>query len=236
MGKQIVVQSSQVLKKIPLILALFLCVAAVPSAFAANGPGTCATNSESRQLDFWLGDWTISSPGASWNATSTVSLSLDSCVITENWDGGKGQRGENIFAYSYGDQGWRGCSWTTKAARMPSSTEKSPWAPLSFSARTAAPTEKTCLIESAWCAWARTRWNKPGISLPIRALHGRLFFAWNIRGKNNRGESGATHINSGAGLLTFAGGHSHFKPKACASNASEAGKCSAKYDQSCPPG
>ena len=42
------------------------------------------------------------------SATSTVLLSLDSCVITENWDGGKGQRGENIFAYSYGDQGWRG--------------------------------------------------------------------------------------------------------------------------------
>jgi hypothetical protein len=108
MVKQVVVQSSQVLKKILFILALFLCVVAVPSTFAANGPGTCATSPESRQLDFWLGDWTILAPGASPSATSTVSLSLDSCVITENWDGGKGQRGENIFAYSYGDQGWRG--------------------------------------------------------------------------------------------------------------------------------
>jgi len=105
MVKQVVFQSSQVLKKILFILALFLCVVAVPSAFAAK---TCATSPESRQLDFWLGDWTISAPGASPSATSTVSLSLDSCVITENWDGGKGQRGENIFAYSYGDQGWRG--------------------------------------------------------------------------------------------------------------------------------
>jgi hypothetical protein len=108
MAKQIVVQSSQVLKKILLILALFLCAVVVPSAFAANGPGTCAANPESRQLDFWVGDWTISSPGASPNSTSTVSLSLDSCMITESWDGGKGHRGENIFAYSSGDQGWRG--------------------------------------------------------------------------------------------------------------------------------
>ena len=108
MAKQAVVQSSQVLKKILLVLALFLCAFVVPGAFAANGPGTCAANSESRQLDFWLGDWTISAPGASPSAISTVSLSLDTCVITENWDGGKGQRGENIFAYSYGDQGWRG--------------------------------------------------------------------------------------------------------------------------------
>jgi hypothetical protein len=108
MVQQVVVQSSQVLKKILFILGLLLFALAVPRAFAANGRGTCATSPESRQLDFWLGDWTISAPGASPSATSTVSLSLDSCVITENWDGGKGQRGENIFAYSYGDQGWRG--------------------------------------------------------------------------------------------------------------------------------
>lgn len=108
MAKQIVVQSSQAVRKIISLFALFLCVAAVPSAFAANGPGTCAANPESRQLDFWVGDWTISSGGASSNSTSIVSLSLDSCMITESWDGGKGHRGENIFAYSSGDQGWRG--------------------------------------------------------------------------------------------------------------------------------
>jgi hypothetical protein len=108
MVKQVVVQNSQALRKVLLFFALFFCVVVVPRASAVNGPGTCAANPESRQLDFWVGDWTISSPGASPSATSTVSLSLDSCVITESWDGGKGHRGANIFAYSYGDQGWRG--------------------------------------------------------------------------------------------------------------------------------
>jgi len=108
MAKQILVQSLQAFRKVLSVLTLLFCIAFVPRASAANGPGTCAANSESRQLDFWVGDWTISSAGSSFNATSTVSLSLDNCVITENWDGGKGQRGENIFAYSYGDQGWRG--------------------------------------------------------------------------------------------------------------------------------
>jgi len=108
MAKQILVQSLQAFRKVLSVLTLLLCIAFVPRASAANGPGTCAANSESRQLDFWVGDWTISSAGSSFNATSTVSLSLDNCVIIENWDGGKGQRGENIFAYSYGDQGWRG--------------------------------------------------------------------------------------------------------------------------------
>ena len=108
MAKQILVQSLQAFRKVLSVLTLLFCIAFVPRASAANGPGTCAANSESRPLDFWVGDWTISSAGSSFNATSTVSLSLDNCVITENWDGGKGQRGENIFAYSYGDQGWRG--------------------------------------------------------------------------------------------------------------------------------
>ena len=108
MVKQVATQNSQASRRIRPLFALFLCTITVPRASAATGPGTCATNPESRQLDFWVGDWTISSPGSSPSATSMVSLSLDSCVITESWDGGKGHRGENIFAYSSGDRGWRG--------------------------------------------------------------------------------------------------------------------------------
>jgi hypothetical protein len=46
-----------------------------------NGVGqttSCAANSESRRLDYWLGDWKIGAEGSSGNAHSTVSLSLDS--------------------------------------------------------------------------------------------------------------------------------------------------------------
>jgi hypothetical protein len=108
MIKQVVARNSQALTRIFPIFALLLSIVAAPRASGANGPGTCATNPDSRQLDFWVGDWAISSPGSAPSATSTVSLSLDNCVITESWDGGKGHRGENIFAYSSGDQGWRG--------------------------------------------------------------------------------------------------------------------------------
>jgi hypothetical protein len=75
---------------------------------AAADPVPCATNPESRRLDFWLGDWTVVFPGMSSNATSRVYLSLDKCLLVESWDGGKGHTGQNMFAYSSDDKSWRG--------------------------------------------------------------------------------------------------------------------------------
>jgi hypothetical protein len=81
---------------------------ATPSARAAVGDESCSANSESRQLDFWLGDWTVTYPGMPGSANSTVSLRLDKCLLTETWDGGKGHSGENLFAYSSDDKRWHG--------------------------------------------------------------------------------------------------------------------------------
>jgi len=42
------------------------------------------------------------------SATSEVSLALDKCLLTENWDGGKGHSGKNMFAYSSDDKSRHG--------------------------------------------------------------------------------------------------------------------------------
>ena len=44
------------------------------------------------KLDYWLGNWKISAVGSPGNARSTVTLSLDKCLVVENWDGGEGPR------------------------------------------------------------------------------------------------------------------------------------------------
>ena len=80
----------------------------LPGAFAAVEPQPCPTNPQSRQLDFWLGNWTIGAPGSSGNATSNVYLALDKCMVVERWDGGRGHKGENMFAYSLDDRSWHG--------------------------------------------------------------------------------------------------------------------------------
>jgi hypothetical protein len=91
-----------------LALATFaICMCQAPPALAAN-PAPCATNPQSRQLDFWVGDWIISAPGSSADATSKVSLALDKCMVIESWDGGRGHKGENLFAYSPDDKSWNG--------------------------------------------------------------------------------------------------------------------------------
>jgi hypothetical protein len=80
---------------------------AIPANAAADSAG-CGASSESRLLDFWLGDWTVTFLGMSSTAASNVSLSLDKCLLIEKWDGGKGHTGENFFAYSSDDKSWHG--------------------------------------------------------------------------------------------------------------------------------
>jgi hypothetical protein len=75
--------------------------------FAGSDAGPC-TATENRELDYWLGDWVISAPGGTWSSTSKVRLSLDQCVVVENWDDGKDHKGENLFGYSADDKSWHG--------------------------------------------------------------------------------------------------------------------------------
>lgn len=89
-------------------LAALISFGLITSAAAAIGPPPCSANSENRQLDYWLGEWKIGAPGSSGNAHSTVSLSLDKCLVVENWDGGRGHQGQNIFGYSADDKSWYG--------------------------------------------------------------------------------------------------------------------------------
>ena len=81
---------------------------AATSSLAAVDSGPCSANSDSRQLDFWLGDWTVTYPGMPGSAASKVYLDLGKCLFVESWDGGKGHSGKNMFAYSSDDRSWHG--------------------------------------------------------------------------------------------------------------------------------
>lgn len=91
-------------KELLLVAVAMLCLSI--AAPAQNSP--CAGNSGSRQLDYWLGHWSISSPGSADSASSRVTLDLDKCVVVENWDGGRGHVGENIFGYNPESKSWMG--------------------------------------------------------------------------------------------------------------------------------
>ena len=83
-------------------------IAILPQISHAALRGPCSTDSQSHQLDFWLGQWSIAGPGSSLNATSTVTTTLDGCIVVEAWDGGRGHTGKNWFGYSADDKSWHG--------------------------------------------------------------------------------------------------------------------------------
>lgn len=83
-------------------------LARVRPLFGATDPGPCAANAAGRQLDYWLGSWVVTYPGTSGTGTSTVQLSVGSCLLTESWASGGGLTGENLFAYDLDDKRWHG--------------------------------------------------------------------------------------------------------------------------------
>jgi hypothetical protein len=82
--------------------------AVLPLAVSAADVGACAASAQSRQLNYWLGDWVVSYSGAPRGSASKVHLELDKCLYVENWQDGRGHKGENFLAFGADDQSWRG--------------------------------------------------------------------------------------------------------------------------------
>lgn len=69
----------------------------------------CAFAPESRQFDFWIGDWDVHTkqPGAPKIGTSHVERILGQCVIFENWTDIYGSSGKSFNAYNPQTHCWQ---------------------------------------------------------------------------------------------------------------------------------
>ena len=76
-------------------------------AVVPRRPAGC-TSAESRQFDFWLGEWDVS-PGQSSVvvAESVITVHDQGCVILENWRPFRDAHGHSINAYDAANQSWR---------------------------------------------------------------------------------------------------------------------------------
>jgi hypothetical protein len=90
------------------LAGLFSLFAAAPE-LGAEDAASCSTSVEARQLDYWLGDWAVASPGMAGKGHSTVHLSLDKCLMIESWGSETSNHdGENALAYNAEDKSWYG--------------------------------------------------------------------------------------------------------------------------------
>jgi hypothetical protein len=85
------------------LLLLFTVSAAAQSAPATPPP---CTKPESKQLDFWVGDWNLTWPAQGGQpegkGTNTVRKELGGCVVEENFDGetSNGLLGKSVSLYN----------------------------------------------------------------------------------------------------------------------------------------
>lgn len=79
----------------------------------------CAFAPESREFDFWIGDWEVhNNQGAAVVVGhSHVELILGECVIFENWTGQGGGSGKSFNAYNRQTHGWQQ-NWMDAGGRV----------------------------------------------------------------------------------------------------------------------
>ena len=78
------------------------------SATAATLPAGC-TSAESRQLDFWVGRWSVSPKGTPDRkvATSLIEKLYSGCAVRENWMPLHGNDGGSLSSYLPDEQAWQ---------------------------------------------------------------------------------------------------------------------------------
>ncbi len=95
-----------------LTVALAVLTTAPPAWCATDGSDAdrkarpCAYSTEAQQLDFWIGDWAVTSSGAP-AGESHVEKILNECVIFENWTGARGLSGKSFNIWDGSHKEWR---------------------------------------------------------------------------------------------------------------------------------
>ncbi len=93
-------------------------------ARAKHAASPCMDAAESRQLDFWIGDWDVldNRSGQQPAGASHVELILGDCVILENWTGVRGGSGKSFNAWNREKSCWQQ-SWVDDKGALTNYTD-----------------------------------------------------------------------------------------------------------------
>jgi len=77
----------------------------VADLLVAQGTPSCSAP-EYRQFDFWVGDWTVTTPQGALAGTNRIERTVDGCVLQEHWVGSKGGSGTSLNMWVAADRKW----------------------------------------------------------------------------------------------------------------------------------
>jgi hypothetical protein len=67
---------------------------------ATHAPTPCAGVAERRRLDFWTGEWDVTTAGGSPAGTSSVQIVSGGCALLESWTSTRGGKGHSLTTYN----------------------------------------------------------------------------------------------------------------------------------------
>lgn len=89
---------------IPALLLGLLLLMALNSSAQSPAP---ALPPESRQFDFWLGEWEVTNPAGKLAGTSRIESIAASAGLLENWTGAGGYTGRSLNAWNAAKKQWQ---------------------------------------------------------------------------------------------------------------------------------
>jgi hypothetical protein len=87
------------------------------SQAGAQQPAGCADLPGFRALDFWVGEWDVTSGGSRVGANRIEKI-LGGCAIMEHWSGAAGGDGKSLFYFNHVTGDWKQV-WVTSVATVP---------------------------------------------------------------------------------------------------------------------
>jgi hypothetical protein len=77
-----------------------------PPAARAAAPRPC-DGPEHRQFDFWIGEWSVTSPAGKAAGRNRITPILGGCALREEWTGASGTHGTSLNAWDATSKKWR---------------------------------------------------------------------------------------------------------------------------------
>jgi hypothetical protein len=92
---------------VAMTIASSLSTPAIAAETAAPAPSAATCDiAQSRQFDFWLGQWDVTNPAGQLAGHSRIEAILGGCVLLENWDSPSGVSGKSFNLFNAASGQW----------------------------------------------------------------------------------------------------------------------------------